>query len=73
MKITIHLTPTELRLAKEYASRHSLTIEDAFKSALFEQIEDEYDNIIADEAYAAYLSDSKTYTHEEVRTILRLS
>ena len=35
MKINIHLTQEEMILAKNYAKNPSITLEDAFKKALF--------------------------------------
>lgn len=51
MKINIQLTQEEMILAKTYAKNHSMNLEDAFKNALFEKIEDEYDAILAEKAY----------------------
>ena len=39
---------------------------EAFKRALFEKIEDEYDIAVADAAYKRYLDNPKTYTMGEV-------
>ena len=41
MAVSIHLTDIEYQLADSYAKRHSLTMEEAFTQALFEQIEEE--------------------------------
>ena len=38
---------------------HSMTLGEAFKNALFEKIEDEYDTKIADEAYEEYINNGK--------------
>lgn len=59
MKINIQLTQEEMILAKNYAKNHSITLEDAFKNALFEKIEDEYDVILAEKAYEDYLKDGR--------------
>ncbi len=59
MKINIQLTHEEMILAKNYAKNHSITLEDAFKNALFEKIEDEYDAITAEKAYEDYLKDGR--------------
>lgn len=59
MKINIQLTQEEMILTKNYAKNHSITLEDAFKNALFEKIEDEYDAILAEKAYEDYLKDEK--------------
>ncbi|MDU2383681.1 MAG: DUF6290 family protein [Finegoldia magna] len=59
MKINIQLTQEEMILAKTYAKNHSMNLEDAFKNALFEKIEDEYDAITAEKAYEDYLKDGR--------------
>ncbi|MDO5116809.1 MAG: DUF6290 family protein [Synergistaceae bacterium] len=59
MGFSIRLTAEERALAESYAKLHSLSIGEAFKSALFEKIEDEYDLTIANEAYGEYLRDGK--------------
>ncbi len=55
MAFSIRLTEEERNLAESYAKLHSLSIGEAFKRALFEKIEDEYDIAIAAEAYEEYL------------------
>ena len=52
----------ERRLAESYAKLHSSTVEDAFKKALFEKIEDEYDAAVAKEAYREYVQSGKKST-----------
>lgn len=59
MAFSIRLTPEERNLAESYARLHSVTLSEAFKKALFEKIEDEYDVAIANEAYEDYLKDNK--------------
>lgn len=72
MAFSIRLTEEEKLLANSYAKIHSISIGEAFKKALFERIEDEYDIAVADEAYRDYLADSQTYSHEEAREQLNL-
>ena len=55
MSFSIRLTPEEKSLAESYAKLHSLSVGEAFNRALFERIEDEYDIVVADEAYKEYL------------------
>lgn len=55
MEILIQLTEKEWKIAASYAQMHSLSLDVAFKQALFERIEDEYDLSVADEAYNNYL------------------
>ena len=57
MAFSIKLTDEERKLAKSYAKKHSLSLDEAFKQALFEKIEDEYDTAVADKAYKDYLND----------------
>ncbi len=59
MAFSIRLTEQEKMLADSYAKMHSLSLGEAFKQALFEKIEDEYDVVVADEAYNAYIADGK--------------
>lgn len=59
MAFSIRLTDEEKLLAESYAKIHSLSLGEAFKRALFERIEDEYDIAVADEAYREYVKDGK--------------
>jgi len=66
----MYLSPEEKRLATNYACLHGISVAEAFKRALFEQIEDEYDSKIAEGLYNEYLKNPKTYTHKEVGELL---
>lgn len=59
MSFSIRLTPEEKSLAESYAKLHSLSLGEAFKKALFEQIEEEYDIAIAKDAYEEYVREGK--------------
>jgi hypothetical protein len=59
MAFSIRLTDEERMLAESYAKLHSFSLSEAFKRALFEKIEDEYDIAIGQEAYDEYLADGK--------------
>lgn len=59
MSFSIRLTPEEKILAESYAKLHSLSLGEAFKKALFERIEDEYDITAAYEAYEEYVKSGK--------------
>ena len=72
MAFSIRLTDEEKALAESYAKLHSISVAEAFKRALFDQIEDEFDISVADEAYKEFLADPKTYTHDEVKDLLGL-
>ncbi|MCD8099328.1 MAG: DUF6290 family protein [Oscillospiraceae bacterium] len=72
MAFSIRLTDEEKALADSYAKLHSISTAEAFKRALFEMIEDECDIDTAKQAYADYLENPVTYTHDEAREILGL-
>lgn len=55
MAFSIRLSDEEKKLAESYATIHSMSLGEAFKRALFERIEDEYDIAVADEEYREYL------------------
>ena len=72
MANSIRLTVEEYKLAIDYAKRHSLTLGEAFKQALFERIEDEYDLKVAEEALEEYSKNPVSYSHEEVCKMLEI-
>ena len=55
MSFSIRLTEQEKNLAESYAKLHSVSLGEAFKQALFERIEDEYDVTVAQDAYKEYV------------------
>ena len=55
MALSIRLNEQERMLAASYAKLHSFSLGEAFKQALFEKIEDEFDVTVFDEAYKEYL------------------
>lgn len=50
----------------------SRSLSEAMKRAFFEKIEDEYDLVLAIDAYEEYKKDITTYTSEKVRKELGL-
>ena len=54
MAFSIRLTEQEKKVADSYARLHSLSLGEAFKRALFEKIEEEYDIAVYEEAYKEY-------------------
>lgn len=67
MAFSIRLTEQERQLAENYARIHSISIGEAFKQALFEKIEDEYDIAVFNSAYADYIkSGEKSRPIEEL-------
>lgn len=59
MSFSIRLTAEEKELAEAYAKLHSISLGEAFKTALFERIEDEFDVSIGAEAYQEYVTSGK--------------
>ena len=55
MSFSIRLTENEKRLVDSYAKLHSMSVGEAFKRALFEKIEEEYDLAVYEEAYKEYI------------------
>ena len=54
MSFSIRMSEEEKALAESYAKLHSMTLSEAFKKALFERIEEEFDLTVANEAYSEY-------------------
>ena len=54
MAFSIRLSEEERKLADSYARLHSMSMGEAFKRALFERIEDEYDLTVAEDAQREY-------------------
>lgn len=72
MAFSIRLTEQERNLADSYARLHSLTLGEAFKQALFEKIEDEYDLKVYEESYEEYKQNPVTYSLEDMKKELGL-
>lgn len=72
MAFSIRMTEEERKLADSYAALHGITVAEAFKKALFERIEDEYDVTLFEQAMDEYNKNPVTYSHEEVRKMLDL-
>ncbi len=66
MDIFIELDKKEEVLAKRYAKMYRMSLEETFKSALFKQIEEEYDIVVAEMAHNEVVKDSKANSHDEV-------
>ena len=59
MSFSIRMTDEERQLADSYAKLHNISLSDAFKKALFERIEDEFDLQVAQVAYSEYVKGGK--------------
>lgn len=54
MAFSIRLSEAERDLATSYARLHSMSVGEAFKTALFDRIEDEFDVAVAEAALNDY-------------------
>ena len=54
MAFSIRMNEEEKALAESYAKLHTMSLGEAFKRALFERIEEEYDISLANGAYQEY-------------------
>lgn len=59
MRFSIRLTEEEKEVAESYAKLHALSLGEAFKQALFERIEDEYDVTAGVDAYNGYVKSGR--------------
>jgi hypothetical protein len=59
MAFSIRLTEQEKQLVESYAKLHAISLGEAFKKALFEKIEDEYDVTVYEDAYSEYINSGK--------------
>ena len=59
MSFSIRLTDEEKALADSYAKLHSISLAEAFKRALFERIEDEYDITVGEDSYNDYVKNGR--------------
>lgn len=57
MALSIRLTKEQEEIVKAYAKLKGSSVSELFKKALFEEIEEEYDIIDGEKAYARYLED----------------
>ena len=72
MSVSIRLNDSELAAIQTYAASYGMTVSECIRRAILEQIEDEYDLQVFEEAYAEYKKNPVTYTHEEVKKELGL-
>lgn len=71
MSFSIRLNPKEEEIAKEYAKINGMSLGEAFKKALFEKIEDEYDIEVGEKAYSNYLKNPQTVSLREIEEKLK--
>ena len=73
MTISLRLSPGDAQLIRDYARLHGVSVSEFMRRAALEKIEDEIDVRAAEKAYAEYLADPVTYSHEEMGRLLGLS
>lgn len=59
MSFSIRLTDEERGMVEAYAKLQGLSVGETFKKAVFNEIEDHYDLVIAESAYQEYLDEGK--------------
>lgn len=64
MVFSIQMTEEKI-LVDSYAKFHGISLEEAFKRALLEKIEDEYDIAVGEEAYKEYVEGGEKSHHIE--------
>ena len=73
MTMTLRISDEDSRLIKDFAKLHGISVSEFMRRAALEKIEDEIDVRAAEKAYAEYLADPVTYSHEEMGRLLGLS
>ena len=70
MIMTLRINEEDSQLIRDYARLHGITVSEFLRRAALEKIEDELDIRAAEKAYADYLADPVTYSHEEMKRML---
>lgn len=65
--VSVRMNEEESRLFMSYAKLHGLSISEAYKRALLEKIEDEFDAADLIEATARFEKEPKTHSLDELR------
>ena len=65
--VSVRMNEEESRLFMSYAKLHGLSISEAYKRALLEKIEDEFDAADLIEAAARFEEEPKTHSLDELR------
>ena len=65
MSVSVRLSENENALFRDYAAIQGLSVSEMIRRAVLEKIEDEYDIVLAEEAYRNFLDNPKTYSHDE--------
>ena len=70
MTMTLRISDEDSRLIKDFARLHGMSASEFMRRAALEKIEDELDVRAAEKAYADYLADPVTISHEEMGRML---
>lgn len=65
--VSVRLNEEEAKIFKSYANLHGISLSEAYKKALYEKIEDEFDLAEITEATEEFNKNSKTYSLEELK------
>ena len=65
--VSVRINEEEEKLFKSYANLHGISLSEAYKRALLEKIEDEFDLIEMTEALEEFSKNPKTYSLEELK------
>ncbi len=71
MTISVRLSDKDTELIKAYADMNNISLSDLVRDAVIEKIEDEYDLKVYYEAIEEYNKNPKTYSHEEVKEMMK--
>ena len=66
MTMTLRISDEDSKLIKDFAKLHGISASEFMRRAALEKIEDELDVRAAEKAYAEYLADPVTFSHEEI-------
>lgn len=72
MTISVRLNDKDTELIKAYADMNNISLSDLVRNAVLEKIEDEYDLECYKKAMEEYKKNPKTYTHEEVKEMMKI-
>ncbi len=73
MTMTLRISDEDSKLIKDFAKLHGISASEFMRRAALEKIEDELDVRAAEKAYAEYLADPVTYSHEEMGRMLGIT
>ena len=72
MSITVRFSPEEKTLVRDFAKMHGISISELIRKSVMEQIEDEYDLKVYEQAKREFDANPVTYTLDEVEKALNV-